>query len=107
MFLIIDTEVNKSEESRFVFKRIFNEKLLSVDWSGVLKNMDPNSAYDDFSRTFLLHYNAFFPIKRIQIKTKNLTSPWITRGIIKSSKRNQKLYEKYLRRKDSKKRRYL
>ena len=39
-------------------------------------------------------------MKKIKLKSKNLfTSPWITRGIIKSSKRKQKLYEKYLKRK--------
>ena len=38
-------------------------------------------------------------MKKIKLKSKNLASPWITRGIIKSSKRKQKLYEKYLKRK--------
>ena len=33
------------------------------------------------------------------IKSKNLASPWITKGIIKSSKKKQKLYEKFLKRK--------
>ena len=30
--------------------------------------------------------------------TKRFHSPWITKGIAKSSNRNQKLYEKYLKR---------
>ena len=30
--------------------------------------------------------------------TKSFHSPWITKGIAKSSNRNQKLYEKYLKR---------
>ena len=107
MFLVTDTDVNKTERSGFVFKREinddnlkkFNEKLLSVNWTSVLENMDPNAAYNDFLKTFLLHYNTFFPMKKIKLKSKNLASPWITRGIIKSSKRKQKLYEKYLKRK--------
>ena len=35
---------------------------------------------------------------KVRIKTKSLHSPWITRGIVKSSKRKQKLHEKYLKR---------
>ena len=103
VFLVTDTNVSKSERSRFVFKREindvnlkkFNEKLLSVIWTNILNNMDPNSAYDNVLETFLLHYNIFFPTKKIHMKSKNLASPWITKGIIKSSKRKQKLYEKY------------
>ena len=40
----------------------------------------------------------FFLKVKVQIKTKSLHSPWITKGIAKSSKRKQKLYEKYLKR---------
>ena len=45
------------------------------------------------------HYDTFLPIKKVQIKTKTFSSPWITRGIVKSSKLKQKLYEKFLKRK--------
>ena len=33
----------------------------------------------------------------IEIKSKYLNTPWITKGIRKSSKRKQRLYEKYLK----------
>ena len=52
-----------------------------------------------FLKQFLNIYEKCFPIKEIQIKKKNLLSPWITRGIIKSSKRKQKLYIKFLKNK--------
>ena len=32
-----------------------------------------------------------------QVKSKYLNTPWITKGIRKSSKRKQRLYEKYLK----------
>ena len=107
VFFITETEVNKKEKSNFVFKREindtnlreFNETLLGVNWANVLRNTDPNTAYNDFIKIFLSHYNIFFPKKKIQIKTKSQSSPWITTGIIKSSKRKQKLYEKFLKRK--------
>ena len=107
VFFITETHINKTSKSNFVFKREindvnlrkFNEALSGVNWTNVLRNTDPNTAYDEFLKNFLLHYNRFFPKKKIQIKSKNLASPWITSGIAKSSKRKQKLYEKYLKRK--------
>ena len=45
-----------------------------------------------------LVYDNFFLKVKIQIKIKSLHSPWITKGIAKSSKRKQKRYEKYLKR---------
>ena len=40
--------------------------------------------------------------KVIEIKTKNLLSPWITKEIKKSSKRKQKPHEKFLKKKSPK-----
>ena len=77
----------------------FNECLLNVDWNDVLRSTDADTAYNVFLKTFLSHYEIFFPKKKIQIKSKNLASPWITKGIVKSSKKKQKLYEKFLKRK--------
>ena len=105
-FAIENDDVLRTKKSVFVFKRDinelrlreFNESLLRVKWTNVLENTDANAAYNQFLETFLSHYNTFFPKKKIKIKTKNLASPWITRGIVKSSKRKQKLYEKFLKR---------
>ena len=38
---------------------------------------------------------SLFQKKEIEIKSKYLNTPWITKGIRKSSKRKQHLYEKY------------
>ena len=38
-----------------------------------------------------------FPKKKIEIKSKYFITPWITKGIRKSSKHKQRLYEKYLK----------
>ena len=43
-----------------------------------------------------MHDVAFLK-KEIEIKSKYLNTPWITKGIRKSSKRKQLLYEKYLK----------
>ena len=42
-------------------------------------------------------YDAYFPIKIIKLKTKDIQSPWITTGIKKSSKYRQRLHEKFLK----------
>ena len=105
VFFVIENDMLRTQKSIFVFKRDinplslkeFNESLMRVNWTNVLENTDPNAAYNQFLEIFLTHYNACFPKKKIKIKTKNLASPWITRGIIKSSKRKQKLYEKFLK----------
>ena len=42
-------------------------------------------------------YDDCFPKTKFKIKSNNKANPWITRGIAKSSKRKQKLYEKFLK----------
>ena len=72
---------------------------LKTDWSFILDIQDSNQAYNIFLKQFLIIYNSCFPMKTIEIKRKNLLSPWITRGLIKSSKRKQKLYVTFLKNK--------
>ena len=38
-----------------------------------------------------------FPWKNIKLKSKDLQSPWRTKGIRRSSKRKQRLYQKFLK----------
>ena len=40
---------------------------------------------------------SLFQKKEIEIKSKYLNTPWITKEIRKPSKRKQRLYEKYLK----------
>ena len=39
----------------------------------------------------------YFPKVLVRLKTKHIHSPWITKGIAKSSKTTQRLYEKLLK----------
>ena len=59
-----------------------------------------NESYNKFLRKFCELYDVAFPETKIEIKTKNILSPWITKGLAKSSKRNQKLYDKFLRKRN-------
>ena len=58
---------------------------------------NPNNAYEKFIEIFYKAYDIAFPVKEVSIKTKTLLDPWFTKGIKKSSKKKQKLYEKFLK----------
>ena len=63
----------------------------------MLKKISPNNAYNKFLRIFLGLYNDTFPKQKIKIKRKSFNSPWMTKGLVKSSKKKQRLYEKFLK----------
>ena len=48
-----------------------------------------------------------FPKKKIKLKPQKYNNPWINKGIKKSSKRKQKLYEKFLKNRMTKMRSYI
>ena len=107
-FLICDkTEIDTYSETTNIFKRYinedsinnFNEMLNLASWENFHKITCPNKAYDSFLELITSFYEAAFPKVKIKIKTKNLLSPWITKGLLKSSKRKQKLYDKFLKHK--------
>ena len=52
-------------------------------------------------RHFVQFMILFFPMNKIKIKTKDLESPWITKGI-KKSKKKQRLYSKFLKKRNEK-----
>ena len=63
----------------------------------MLNGNSPNNAYNLFLRLFLGLYNEAFPKQKIKIKRKSFNSPWMTKGLVKSSKKKQKLCEKFLK----------
>ena len=42
-------------------------------------------------------YNEAFPKQKIKIKWKCFNSPWRTKGLVKSSKKKQRLYEIFMK----------
>ena len=55
-----------------------------------------HDSYEVCVTKFVSIYDAFFPKNKIKLKSKDIQSLWITAGIRKSSKRKQRLYEKFL-----------
>jgi len=66
----------------------FKSLLSSTNWDPVLKIQNPDIVYNSFNQMFQKHYNKAFPKILKIIKEKTFQNPWITPGIIKSSKKN-------------------
>ena len=56
--------------------------------------------------SFCTIYDIFFPMNKMKIKTKDLESPWIIKGIRISSKKKQHLYSKLKKRNEKTKKEY-
>jgi len=69
----------------------FRNLLLETDWELVLQCENANSAYDLFTRIFSAQYEKAFPKIEKKIKLKYLNSPWITKGLVKSSKKKAEI----------------
>ena len=102
-------KIKASKDPVFVMKcdinlftlSLFKEILLEVDWGFLKTIQDPNEAYKSFLLVFGNLYEIAFPKIKIKVNSKNQLSPWITQGIIKSSKRKRKLYEKFWKNRNS------
>ena len=82
-----------NESSKATFKR----RLRETSWDAVKFLGNPNESHVRFMETITQIYDDCFPKTKFKIKSNNKANPWITRGIAKSSKRKQKLYEKFLK----------
>ena len=80
----------------------FKELMNTVDWNLITQTLNPNDSYCIFIEKFIKNYDQAFPLQKIKIKGKSLVSPWITKGIRKSSRKKQHLYGKFLKDKTSK-----
>ena len=74
----------------------------SIDWNLVTQMLVPNDSYNIFLEKFVQIDDQAFPERKTEIKPKNLSSPWITQGLRKSSRKKQRLYEKFLELRNSK-----
>ena len=110
-FFVADYNIYiKETKERFVFSRDlpdisvkkFKYKLRTVSWDSITNLSDTNKTYDNFIEIFSSLYDEYFPKKKIKLKPQKHNSPWIAKGIKKSSKRKQKLYEKFLKNKNEK-----
>ena len=81
---------------------LFKQKLHETKWNEIMSFQNPDYAYKVFLKRFSTLYDTYFPEKKIKLKNKDLQSPWITKGIRRSSKRKQRLYEKFIENRNEK-----
>lgn len=78
-------------------KTAFKCRLRETFWDAVKGLGNPNESFLNFLETIMQIYDEFFPKTNSKIISNNKGNPWITKGIAKCSKFEQKLYEKSLK----------
>ena len=103
--IISSTEKLVENKQKYVYKRVimdesterFNQVLYETDWLEIGTCDNPSQCYKLFFKKFHTIYENFFPRKKIKLKFKDIQCPWTTSGIKKSSRRKQRLYNKFLK----------
>ena len=102
--LIIDCDLNtKKEPLEFEHRKLndkaienINNHLSRGDWT-ILDNMDPDEGYNLLTSTITDALDLFAPVKTVIIPAKYVISePWMTKGLIKSSRTCDKMYSKVI-----------
>ena len=107
-FPIIFATKNKIDAEiidHYIFKRNisdqsidkFKQKLRNIDWKNIKILRNVNEVYSKFIKIFLSLYNECFPTIKFRLKPQRQFNHCITKGIKKSFKKKQKLYEKFLK----------
>ena len=79
----------------FENKAKFREKLQLNDWTSIMINEDPVTAFSEFSSTLKNIYEDSFPlIESKPNKTKIPINPWFTSALLVSRKNKEKLFKK-------------
>ena len=97
----------KLNSPKSVYSRSFNQcnincfrsHLQLANWDHVMSEQSPQVAYTKFFDKFNELYNRCFPLRRKRITKANAhripRKPWISKAILKSIHRKDKLYRKY------------
>ena len=67
-----------------------------MTWDDVISSKQTDSTYEAFLNKFTSLYDNIFEKFPVTVKSKTLKNPWITKGILKSLKAKQRLYDKNL-----------
>ena len=61
----------------------------------LISSKKTDSAYGAFLNKFTSLHDKIFEKFAVTLKSKTLKNPWITKGILKSSKTKQRLYDEF------------
>ena len=104
IFAIKANETTQRPVVKSTYKCAYCEKNIDK-FKNILHNRnwdDPKKVYKYFLNIFIDIYDKSFPKLEVKVKLNSDQSPWITKGIAKSSKKKQRLYEKFLKNKTPK-----
>ena len=74
----------------------FKAELQTVNWNDVTEHSDPNSAYETFLSKYIASCNKCFPLKKVKARNSHSNKSWLSKGLLKSIKRKNILYRRYL-----------
>ena len=78
-----------------------SQDLRESDWSSVYNTDDPNFAFNDFINKFNLLHDKNTPIKQNKKQKQSVPkSPWISVSLLKSIHLKNKLYSKFIRKRN-------
>ena len=69
----------------------------NINWPNLKGYNDPSQAYDSFLNEYTAVYNSCFPLKKQTVKRGTLNEPWLSKGLLESISKKNKLYKRYLR----------
>ena len=80
----------------------FNCVLSQLNWDQICAGSDVNVCYNIFIDAYVSAYNVCFPMKIRRVKIRHhCPKPWITKSILKSIRRKNILYKKWLQKRSS------
>ena len=74
----------------------FQSSLTNFNWCSLDGFYVPLNAYESFLNKYRDIYNSCFPLKRVRKRKCTLSKPWLSKGLLKSIRRKNRLYKRYL-----------
>ena len=75
----------------------FKEDLASEEWLDIFSELDANISYENFNKKLQMYYEKHFPLVSAKKNNKTGKMPWISKTILRSIHKRNKLYKAYLR----------
>lgn len=92
---------NQNYMTRYITNKSINsfvEDINDETFQQAIDQDDPKKSYNSFMEIFQEKYNKHFPLKKSKTTKIRLNkSPWITQGIVKSSRTKNKLYKRIIK----------
>jgi len=104
IFHIIDMKKSQSiNKHKHAPSRVINDMTIlnlksnieKSDWRCVLDCKEANTAYDIFDKKFNLLYNENIPLRKNKSKNNTARKPWVTKALLISIKKKNKMYTSY------------